>query len=91
VDEALPTTAALAEHYGVSQATITRVLRARAAEGLVSTVPRWGRCQLLEVGFDEIRLLVSRPPRTAGNAQRMRPGTWCSVKASRVSWTSPPA
>jgi DNA-binding transcriptional MocR family regulator len=61
VDEALPTTAALAEHYSVSQATIMRVLRARAAEGLMSTVPRWGRCQLLEVGFDEIRLLVSRP------------------------------
>jgi DNA-binding GntR family transcriptional regulator len=42
VDEALPTTAALAEHYGVSQATITRVLRTLAAEGLVRTVPRWG-------------------------------------------------
>ena len=42
VDEALPTTAALAEHYGVSQATVTRVLRALAAEGLVRTVPRWG-------------------------------------------------
>ena len=41
-DEALPTTAALAEHYGVSQATITRVLRTLAAEGLVRTVPRWG-------------------------------------------------
>jgi GntR family transcriptional regulator len=41
-DEALPTTAALAEHYGVSRATVTRVLRALAAEGLVRTVPRWG-------------------------------------------------
>ena len=41
-DEALPTTVALAEHYGVSQATVTRVLRALAAEGLVRTVPRWG-------------------------------------------------
>ena len=41
-DEALPTTAALAEHYQVSQATITRVLRALAAEGLIRTVPRWG-------------------------------------------------
>ncbi len=40
----------------------------------MSTVPRWGRCQLLEVGFDEIRLLVSRPPRTAGNAQRIAAG-----------------
>jgi DNA-binding GntR family transcriptional regulator len=42
VVEALPTTAALAEHYGVSQATVTRVLRSLAAEGLVRTVPRWG-------------------------------------------------
>ncbi len=41
-DEALPTTAALARHYHVSQATVTRVLRALAAEGLVRTVPRWG-------------------------------------------------
>ena len=42
VDEALPTTVALAEHYGVSQATVTRVLRSLAAEGLVRAVPRWG-------------------------------------------------
>jgi len=42
VDEALPTTAALAEHYHVSQSAITRVLRNLAAEGLVRTVPRWG-------------------------------------------------
>jgi DNA-binding GntR family transcriptional regulator len=42
VDEALPTTAALARHYQVSQATVTRTLRALAAEGLVRTVPRWG-------------------------------------------------
>lgn len=42
VDEALPTTAALAEHYRVSQATITRVLRVLAGEGLIRTVPRWG-------------------------------------------------
>ena len=42
VDEALPATAALAEHYHVSQATITRVLRVLAAGGLVRTVPRWG-------------------------------------------------
>lgn len=41
-DEALPTTSALAGHYGVSQSTITRVLRALATEGLVRTVPRWG-------------------------------------------------
>jgi len=42
VDEALPTTVALAEHYHVSQSTITRVLRILAADGLVRTVPRWG-------------------------------------------------
>ena len=41
-DEALPATAALAEHYHVSQATITRVMRVLATEGLVRTVPRWG-------------------------------------------------
>jgi DNA-binding GntR family transcriptional regulator len=41
-DEALPTTVALAEHYRVSQSTITRVLRILAADGLVRTVPRWG-------------------------------------------------
>jgi DNA-binding GntR family transcriptional regulator len=42
VDEALPTTIALADDYHVSQSTITRVLRILAAEGLVRTVPRWG-------------------------------------------------
>jgi DNA-binding GntR family transcriptional regulator len=42
VDEALPTTAALAEHYHVSQSTVTRALRALVADGLVRTVPRWG-------------------------------------------------
>lgn len=41
-DEALPTTAALAEHYHVSQSTVTRVLRILTDEGLVRTVPRWG-------------------------------------------------
>jgi DNA-binding GntR family transcriptional regulator len=41
-DEVLPTTAALAKHYKVSQATVTRVLRILAGEGLVRTVPRWG-------------------------------------------------
>ena len=40
--EALPTVAALAEHYSVSKATITRVLRILAGEGLVRVVPRWG-------------------------------------------------
>ena len=42
VDEALPTTVVLAEHYHVSQSTITRVLHILAVEGLVRTVPRWG-------------------------------------------------
>ena len=39
---ALPTVAALAGHYDVSKATITRVLRILADEGLVRVVPRWG-------------------------------------------------
>lgn len=41
-DEALPTVAALAEHYEVSKATVTRTLRTLAGEGLVRMVPRWG-------------------------------------------------
>jgi len=40
--EALPTVAALAGHYGVSKATVTRTLRILADEGLVRVVPRWG-------------------------------------------------
>ena len=40
--EALPTVAVLAEHYGVSKATVTRTLRVLEAEGLVRVVPRWG-------------------------------------------------
>jgi GntR family transcriptional regulator len=40
--EALPTVAALAEQYGVSRSTITRVLGILAGEGLVRVVPRWG-------------------------------------------------
>jgi DNA-binding GntR family transcriptional regulator len=40
--EALPTVAVLAEHYEVSKATVTRVLRILADEGLVRVVPRWG-------------------------------------------------
>ena len=42
VDEALPSTYALAQEYGVSQTTITRALRELSAEGLVRTIPRWG-------------------------------------------------
>jgi DNA-binding GntR family transcriptional regulator len=40
--EALPTVAALADHYRVSKATVTRTLRILAEEGLVRVVPRWG-------------------------------------------------
>jgi DNA-binding GntR family transcriptional regulator len=40
--EVLPTVAALAGHYGVSKATVTRTLRILADEGLVRVVPRWG-------------------------------------------------
>ena len=42
LDEALPSTYALAQEYGVSQTTITRALRELSAEGLVRTIPRWG-------------------------------------------------
>jgi GntR family transcriptional regulator len=40
--DALPTVAALSEHYHVARATITRTLRMLEAEGLVEVVPRWG-------------------------------------------------
>lgn len=40
--EALPTVAALAAHYDVARATVTRALRTLEAEGLVSIIPRWG-------------------------------------------------
>ena len=33
---------ALAEHYEVSKATVTRTLRILADEGLVRVEPRWG-------------------------------------------------
>lgn len=39
---ALPTVAALADEYEVSRATVTRVLRLLAGEGIVRVVPRWG-------------------------------------------------
>jgi DNA-binding GntR family transcriptional regulator len=38
----LPTSAALAEHYGVSQGVITRAVRALVAEDLLLSIPRWG-------------------------------------------------
>lgn len=40
--DVLPTVAALAGHYDVSKATITRMMRTLADEGLVRVVPRWG-------------------------------------------------
>jgi len=39
--DALPAIAALAEHYGVSRATVAEALR-RIADGLVEVVPQWG-------------------------------------------------
>jgi DNA-binding transcriptional MocR family regulator len=36
------TAPALAEHYGVNRATVTRTLHILADEGLVRTVPQWG-------------------------------------------------
>ena len=41
-DDALPTVAALAEHYQVSRTTVTRALRTLAGEGLVRVIARWG-------------------------------------------------
>jgi DNA-binding GntR family transcriptional regulator len=40
--EALPAIAALAEHYGVSRATVAKALRRMADDGLVEVVPQWG-------------------------------------------------
>jgi DNA-binding GntR family transcriptional regulator len=40
--QALPAVPALAEHYGVARATVSRAVRALADDGLVSIVPRWG-------------------------------------------------
>ena len=40
--EALPTVAALAEHYGVSPGVIQRVIKRLEADGLVNVVARWG-------------------------------------------------
>jgi GntR family transcriptional regulator len=40
--EALPAVSVLAEHYATSGATVSKVLRKLAAEGLVEVVPRWG-------------------------------------------------
>lgn len=40
--EALPPVASLAEHYDVSTATVSKVLRKLAESGLVEVVPRWG-------------------------------------------------
>lgn len=40
--QALPSVPALAEHYGVARATVSRAVRALADEGLVRVVPRWG-------------------------------------------------
>ena len=39
---ALPAVAALAEHYGVSRASVSKVLRRLADDGLVEIVPAWG-------------------------------------------------
>lgn len=41
-DQALPTVAALADHYQVSPGVVHRVLRRLADDGLARIVPRWG-------------------------------------------------
>jgi len=40
--EALPSTAALADHYGVSRALVGKAIKALTAEGKLVTRPRWG-------------------------------------------------
>jgi len=40
--EAMPTVAALSEHYGVSPGVIQRTLKRLQADGLVTVVARWG-------------------------------------------------
>jgi GntR family transcriptional regulator len=40
--QALPTVAALADHYRVSPGVISRVLKRLEADELVRVVPRWG-------------------------------------------------
>jgi GntR family transcriptional regulator len=40
--DALPSVAALAEHYGVSRASVAKALRRLAEGGLVEVVPSWG-------------------------------------------------
>lgn len=40
--DALPPVAELAEQYSTSGATVSKVLRKLAGEGLVEVVPRWG-------------------------------------------------
>jgi DNA-binding GntR family transcriptional regulator len=40
--QALPSIASLAEHYGVSRATVAKALRRMADDGLVEVVPQWG-------------------------------------------------
>lgn len=40
--QALPSVPALAEHYGVARATVSRAIHALAEDGLVKIIPRWG-------------------------------------------------
>jgi GntR family transcriptional regulator len=40
--EALPSIAALAEHYVTSRATVAKAMRRLADDGLVEIVPQWG-------------------------------------------------
>jgi DNA-binding GntR family transcriptional regulator len=40
--QALPSVAALAQHYSTSRATVAKALRRIADDGLVEIVPQWG-------------------------------------------------
>lgn len=41
-EQALPSVSALAEHYRVTRATISRALKTLSDEGLLLVRPRWG-------------------------------------------------
>lgn len=62
--DALPTVAALAEHYQVARATVTRALRVLESEGLVRIIPRWGTFRSLpatDAAWRPSLLVTGRP------------------------------
>ena len=60
--QALPSIALLAEHYGVSRATVATALHRVANDGLVEVVPQWGtfRTQKHWTGKSQAGTLLQR-------------------------------